>query len=230
MIKRPWTEADDAALRARYPEERTALVAKALGRSVASVYQRAYALGLLKSPAYLESPAACRTTGRQGMCTRFRKGNVPANKGLRGRKGWAPGRMAETQFKRGVRQGVALKNWQPVGAVRVDGEGYLRIKVREARPGEAYGFGNVGVWPLLQRHVWAQAHGPIPEGYVVAFKDGNKTHCALDNLELVSRRDLMKRNSVHNLPAPLPQVIQLLGAVRRQIRKRDGKESYRRPA
>lgn len=122
MTRRPWTAADDATIRARYPEERTAAVAAALGRSVASVYQRAYALGLLKSAAYLESPAACRTTGRQGMGTRFRKGNVPANKGLRGRKGWAPGRMAETQFRPGVRQGVALKAAADAAVTRVGGK------------------------------------------------------------------------------------------------------------
>ena len=24
------------------------------------------------------------------------------------------------------------------------------------------------------RHVWEQAHGAVPEGYVVAFRDGNR--------------------------------------------------------
>lgn len=95
-------------MRARYPHERTETLARDLGRTCGAVYQRADRLRLAKSAAYLASPAACRTNGRQGMGTRFQKGSVPANKGLRGRKGWAPGRMAEGQFKPGVRTGEYL--------------------------------------------------------------------------------------------------------------------------
>lgn len=231
LTRRPWTAADDAALRRRYPDEPTATLAVAIGRTTKAVYQRAKLLGLAKSAAYLASPAACRTNGRQGMGTRFQKGSVPANKGLRGRKGWAPGRMAETQFKPGVRQGVAARNWRPIGTIAIDGEGYQRIKVREALPGEAFGFGNTKVWPLLNRHLWAEAHGPIPPGHAVVFKDGNRQHCVLSNLELVSCAELMRRNTVHRLPAPLPQTIQLLGALKRQIRRRTrGEEQDRRPA
>lgn len=218
--KRLWTADEDAQMRALYPEQTTAAVAQALGRTVASVYQRADKLGLAKSAAFLASPAAGRTNGRQGMGTRFVKGQTPANKGLR-RPGWGPGRMRQTMFQPGVRQGAAAANWKPVGTIALDTEGYQRIKVREALPGEAHGFGNTAVWPLLNRHLWAEAHGPIPPGHSVVFKDGNRANCVLDNLELVSRRDLMRRNSVHNLPAPLVQAIQLLSAVKRQIRRRD---------
>lgn len=228
--RRRWTADEDAQLRAQYADEPTAVISAALGRPASSVYQRAYALGLRKSQAFLDSPAAGRTNGRQGMGTRFPKGHVPANKGLR-RPGWGPGRMKATQFKRGERRGVAARNWRPVGTILTDTEGYHRIKVHEARSGEAYGFGNVRVWPLLQRHVWEQAHGPIPKGYNVCFKDGDKSNCALDNLELVSRADMMKRNTVHNYPKPLASAIQLLGALRRQIRKRThGQEQDQRPA
>ena len=41
------------------------------------------------------------------------------------------------------------------------------------------------------------------------------------NDELITRAELCRRNSIHNLPAPLKQTIQLLGALKRQIRKRD---------
>lgn len=229
--KRLWSADEEAVLRARYPHEPTVVVATALRRTLSAVYQRVRVLGLAKSAEYLASPAACRTNGRQGIGTRFEKGHVPANKGLR-RPGWGPGRMKQTQFRKGERRGVAAENWRPVGTILTDTEGYQRIKVREARPGEAHGFGNARVWPLLQRHAWEQTHGPIPKGYVVCFKDGDKANCADDNLELVSRRDLMKRNSVHNLPKPLADTIQLLGALTRQIRKRTKarEEQDRRPA
>lgn len=219
--RRPWTPEEDAIIRQRFSHEPTAPIAATLARSQAAIYQRAYALGLKKSAAYLASPQSGRTghddRGKGGW---FPKGHVPYNKGIPHRKGWAPGRMAAHQFKKGCRQGIAAKNWMPVGTINLV-DGYLRIKVREARSGEAYGYGNTKVWLLLQRHVWEQANGPVPAGYVVVFKDRNPQNCALDNLELVSRRDLMLRNSVHNLPKPIAQAIQLLGALNRQIRKRE---------
>lgn len=220
--RRLWTTADDAVLRARYPHESTAALAPALGRSLRAVYARAKTLGLVKSAAYLASPAACRLRRGDGTgaATRFKPGQVPANKGLR-RPGWGPGRMKATQFKPGERRGVAAKLWRPIGTIALDTDGYQRIKVREARPGEAHGFGNMQVWPLLNRHLWTEAHGPIPPGHAVVFKDGNPAHCVLDNLELVTMQELLRRNSVHRLPAPLKATIHLLGAVKRQIRRHD---------
>src|SRR6185312_10334383 len=108
--------------------------------------------GLRKSAEYLASPNAYRFR-RGGGCGkeyRFKKGQVPPNKGLR-RPGWGPGRMKETQFKRGERRGVAAENYCPLGTIKTDPEGYQRIKVRDAAPGEHTGFGNVNVWPLLHR-------------------------------------------------------------------------------
>lgn len=224
--KRLWTTEDDERMRREYPDTPTADLARALGRSTCAVYNRAWnILGLTKSAAYLASPHACRLRrgDNVGAPYRFKPGQAPPNKGLR-RPGWHRGRMRETQFKAGARAGAAARNWRPVGTILADTEGYRRIKVREATPGEAYGFGNVRVWPMLQRHVWRQAHGPIPKGYVVCFKDGDKTNCALENLEVVSRRDLMARNTVHNLPKPLVDTIQLLGALNRKIRSRDARE------
>lgn len=231
--KRVWSRADDRLLVARYPHERTSSIARDMRRSAPAVYNRARILGLSKSAEYLASPDACRLRrgDNVGAAFRFKKGLVPFNKGLR-RPGWARGRMKETWFKKGERRGVAARNWRPVGTILTDADGYLRIKVREAKPGEAYGFGNCGVWPLLHRHVWERTHGPIPPGHAVVFKNGIKTDVRLDNLELLTRRQLMARNSVHNLPKPLASTIQLLGALNRQIRKRTKahEEQDRRPA
>lgn len=226
-MRRPWTSDEDALVRALYPESPTADIARRLCRSIRSVYQRAYAFGLHKSAAYLASPAACRTNGRQGLGTRFQKWLTPWNKGTHYVAG---GRSVLTRFQPGERRGIAAKNWRPVGTILTDSDGYQRIKVREARQGEAHGFGNVRVWPLLQRHVWAQAHGPIPDGHSICFRDGNKANCAIDNLECVSRVELMRRNTVHNYPKPLASAIQLLGALNRNIRRRErGQEQNHRP-
>jgi hypothetical protein len=230
--RRFWSDEDLTLLAALYPSLPTQAVAQRLQRTLFSVYGTAQKRGLKKSPEFLDSEESGRL--RKGEFrpgtehTRFKKGQVPANKGLR-RPGWAPGRMRETQFRKGDRTGVAARNWRPIGTILPDPEGYLRIKVREAVHGaEATGFGNVRVWPLLARHVWEQGHGPIPPGHVVAFKDRDRGNCAMDNLELISRAELAHRNRMWGrLPRELAEAIQLNGALKRTIRSRNGKEQNR---
>jgi HNH endonuclease len=219
-----WTAAEDVILRAEYPDAETSELAKRFNATILGTYQRAQKLGVRKSKQYIAKKLEieAQRLRRVGVASRYKKGNISANKGLR-RPGWAPGRMAETQFKKGARSGIAVKNWRPIGTILADGEGYLRIKVREGRKGEAYGFGNTKIWPLLNRHVWEQHKGPIPPGHVVIFKDKNRAHCDIDNLELMSLVDNMRRNTVHNLPPELKQVIQLTGALKRKIRNREEK-------
>ncbi|WP_243470316.1 hypothetical protein [Vreelandella lionensis] len=52
------------------------------------------------------------------------------------------------------------------------------------------------------------------------FRDSNSRNFAPANLELISRADLMRRNSYLNLPEPLPQIVQLRGALNRKINRR----------
>jgi hypothetical protein len=198
-------------MRARYPHELTASLARDLGRGLTAVYLRSKTLGLYKSQEFMASPEACRLRrgDHVGAAFRFTKGQTPFNKGLR-RPGWAPGRMSETQFKKGLPPAT----WMPIGSTRLI-DGYLYRKISDVR-----GVPHTVNWKLEHHRLWTAAHGPIPPGYAVAFKDGNRQHVVLDNLELIARRQLMARNTVHNLPAPLPQTIQLLGALNRQIRRR----------
>lgn len=223
--KRPWSAEEREIVRRLYPDTPTKEIAALLGRPIGQVYQAADRFGFAKSAAYLASPEACRLRrgDNVGSASRFKPGGTPANKGVR-RPGWAPGRMASTQFKPGVRQGIAERNWKPIGAIRSDGEGYLRIKVREGKKGEAYGFGNTEIWPLLQRHTWEQHHGPIPDGHTVVFKDGDRANCDIGNLELITRRDLMLRNSSQRWGREVFEVIQLRGALNRKLRALNEKQ------
>src|SRR5262245_31970416 len=126
--KRLWEPEDEAQLVARYPHESTSVIARDLRRSLQATYARAQILGLEKSAKYRESPAACRLRrgDNVGAPSRFKKGHVPANKGLR-RPGWSSGRMRENQFK----AGQAGYNWKPVGSERlIDGYRYTKISDR----------------------------------------------------------------------------------------------------
>lgn len=216
MNRKPWTPAEDAIVRGRYPDDLCEDVARDLGRSARSVYQRARDLGVRKSAAFQASGKARRLDGVRGGATRFAKGHVPANKGLR-RPGWAPGRMAETQFRKGARSGVAVKLWKPIGAERISKDGYLERKVNDDMPLQRR-------WKAVHRIVWEAEHGPIPPGHAVVFKpdrfSADAAEITVDALELVTRAELMKRNSYHNYPAPIPQLIQLRGALNRKINSR----------
>jgi hypothetical protein len=218
--KRFWTPEEVEHLRRVYPDTKTEELVPVFGRRLCSIYNAAIKHGISKSAAYLASPAACRLRREAtpaSIATRFKPGLVPANKGLR-RPGWAPGRMAETQFKKGERRGKAAENWVPVGTIRTDTEGFLRIKVRDASKGEATGYGNVKVWPLLNRHVWEQHYGPIPASHAVVFKDGDRANVDIGNLECISRRDLMLRNSSQRWGKEVFELIQLRGALNRKMR------------
>lgn len=236
MNGQAWTEAEIAVLKVRYPHEPTKRIAAALGRSIHKTYAKANALGLKKTAEFLRSPESGilqkGQTRPESVAHQFKPGHMPANKGLR-RPGWSPGRMSETQFKKGARTGIAAKNWRPIGTILPDSEGFLRIKVREAVYGsEATGFGNTKVWPLLNRYLWEQHHGPIPPKHIVAFKDGDRSNCVIENLELLSMADNAHRNRLWNrMPRELAEVIQLQGVLKRKLRSvADGKKQNQRSA
>lgn len=213
--RRLWNPEDDQLLRDCYPHLPTADFAPVLRRTVVAVSQRAQILRLAKSAAYMASADACRLRrgDNPGIATRFQKGQPPANKGLR-RPGWGPGRMKETQFKKGVRQGVAVALYKPIGTERLSKDGYLERKVNDDFPLQAR-------WRGVHLVIWEEAHGPVPAGHAVSFTNGDKTDVRLDNLTLVTRREMMRRNSVHNLPPALVKAVHLLGALHRQIRRRE---------
>ncbi len=210
----PYGPEEDTIIAALFPVNTTAAVAALINRTASSVSQRALRLGVTKCPVYLATKAH-RLNGSEpaSIVHRFKPGQAPPNKGQRHPKGWAPGRMATTQFKKGSRP----LTWKPVGHERVTVDGYAERKVADT------GVTRRDYVPI-HRLVWEAANGPVPAGHVVAFLPGRKTTdvsaITVDGLELVSRADLMRRNSFHNYPKPIARLIQLRGAVVRQINRR----------
>ncbi len=216
MTRRPWTPDEVAVLTAAYPDTPTEALATSLGRPVRAVYHKAKALGLRKSAAYLAGPHACRLRSGDnvGIGQRFQPGLVPWNKGMKGLRtggeaGWfRPGRPPQE-----------ASNYRPIGSVRLSKDGYLERKVSDDRTSYP-----ARRWVAVHRLVWEAAHGPVPQGSIVVFRPGLHTteveHITLDRLECITRRENMARNTVHNLPKPLAQLVRLQGVMRRQISKR----------
>ena len=214
MKRRYWTERELEQVRGLYPQTSTAEVARRLGRTVTAVYGCATNLGLHKTERYMASPAACRLRRGDNIGARFRfaKGHVPANKGLR-RPGFGPGRMKETQFKKGHFPANRDPEFYVLGALRVNADGYIDMRI-------SFEHGALG-WRALHTILWEDAHGPVPRGYALFFKDRDKLNVDLENLELITRADLCRRNSIHNLPPKLKKAINMLGALKRRIRREE---------
>lgn len=205
--RKVWTEAEAAELQALYPNTPSATLAERFHCPVHAVHNKAGRMGLKKSDEFLRVHCR-RLDGVVGTQTRFAKGLVPHNKG---KPFPTRGRAGETQFKTGQKP----RTWMPIGSERV-ADGYLYRKISDCHPPGMSRFD----WKLVHIMNWEQAHGPVPPGHAVRFIDGDRRNVDLANLELVSRTALMQRNTVHNLPKELVQVVQLRGRLVRQINRR----------
>lgn len=215
-----WTDAERDELRRRYPTQTSAEIAKALGRPYTSVCSEVFKLGLKKDRLVVAAIARDRSSNPNhgGNRTRFKKGNIPFSKGTKGVHGNHPNTRG-TQFKVGSKPTRTL----PVGAYRVTHGNTLERKLTD-EPGPPS-----KRWFAVHRTLWESANGPIPPGHVVAFKTGTKSieleQIRLENLELISHAENMHRNSHHaNYPPEVSKLIQLRGALTRQINKRADNE------
>jgi hypothetical protein len=123
-------------------------------------------------------------TGRTG---RFEPGQTPPNKGKSWDEYLSPAAQAacrKTQFEAGRMPHTTV----PVGTEKLRDDGYLWRKVKETKPSR-HG------WKQVHRIVWEEAHGPVPDGHVVVFRDGDTTNITLDNLMLCSRAERGVMNS-----------------------------------
>lgn len=216
MNRRFWTAREDRLVRKLYPHRSTVEISRRLGRTLSMVYQRARILGLSKTAEYLASPEACRLRrgDNVGARTRFKKGQAPPNKGLR-RPGYGPGRMKETQFKKGQ----PGHNWRPVGSQRlVDGYLYTKISDRRCVPWTQN-------WKPTHVLLWEKHRGRVPRGCALVFINRDRTAIRIENLELISRAELMRRNTIHNLPPAIKGAITMLGQLKRRIREKQDRRS-----
>jgi len=127
-----------------------------------------------------------------GRDSRFKKGNVPFNKGTKGIM-----KANSGTFQRGN----VPHNERPMGYERLSKDGYVEVKV----PGINKHTGYDGHFVLKHKHIWEQARGDIPEGMALTFIDGDKSNVCIENLELISRAELLQlnRHGIKDLPGEL---------------------------
>jgi hypothetical protein len=202
-----WTEKDDDYVRNHYENTRTEDIAKALGKSIRAVYQRAYGFGLKKSQEFLQSPACgIMVKGSQlGVKTRFKKGQEAWNKGLKGLK-LSPG---HTCFEKGHLP-HNTKNDNDT-SIRINKEGRSTMYIRV----------ELGKWIPLQYYNWIKIYGPIPKKHVLACKNGDRLNCDPSNWELLTMTENMKRNQMWNWPEDLNEIIKINNKLKKQLDEKD---------
>ncbi|EJM92466.1 HNH endonuclease signature motif containing protein [Pseudomonas sp. GM67] len=207
--RKPWLLEDEDRLCALYPNTPMPELIEAFRRPYWSIYNKAYALGLKRSEAYLASEHACRLRreNNPGAGTRFQKGQASWNKGV---SYVAGGRSAETRFKPGALSGKAALLLQPVGTERVTKDGIRQRKIRDDGPPQRR-------WKSVHMILWEESNGTVPPGHIVVFRDKNTEHIEIDNLELITRAENMRRNTIHRYPPELKSTIRQLGKLKKAI-------------
>ena len=190
-----------------YPNHSSKYIAELLGVTITKVYNTAWAAKVKKSAEYMLTPESGRII-EPSVANQFKPGHTPHNKGKQ-ISAEIYEKVAPTMFKRGNKP----HNTKPNGTINVradkSGRLYQYIKIKDCQ------------WELLQRHVWTQANGEIPPGSVVIFLDGNYLNCELNNLQVISRRENMARNTIQRYPAELQEVMKLTCKLKR---KTNGKQ------
>lgn len=106
---------------------------------------------------------------------------------------------------------------KPIGSEFVTHDGYVIVKVAET------GTKNVD-WVPKSRHVWEEHHGvTLTDDDVIAFKDGNRLNCNIDNLEHRTKAEHMQANSLHNYPKEIGDCYRAIGAITRIVNNRTNK-------
>jgi hypothetical protein len=184
-----------------YPIQYTKDVAKHLGLAETTIYNLAFRLNLKKDATFtaMELQKQGKRLKESGQAHRFKKGDKPTNYG----KKMSPElyeKCKGTMFKKGARP----VNWKPDGSERTDVDGYTMIKVN-------------GKFIQKHVHIWNQHHGEVPKGSAVIFKDGNRQNLIIENLILVTRKELMLKNTIQRYDPELQFTMKVLSKLKKKI-------------
>lgn len=150
--------------------------------------------------------------------SRIKPGNVPVNKGKKQSEYMSPEMIERTKLTR-FKKGDRPLNKTEIGTIKLRTSKKKRgfkntIKSLWIKTGDG-----ALEWTPLHVFNWLSSGREIPPGMMVSFRDGDPLNCDVANLELISRQENMQRNTIHNLPPDLKEVVYLKGAITRVITK-----------
>ena len=208
MGSKRWKNEEKEMIKELYPDTLSSEIAEKMNRPVKQIYMMATFMGLKKSQAFKDSTYSgiiSKLNNYVGVIHRFKKGNVPFNKGLK-RKDYTPAesiaKCKRTQFFKGQ----TPHNHKPVGTTVTNSEGYLVTKISEPNN-----------WRKTHHLKWEAENGPIPLGMILMFKDGIKQNIELENLVLRTRYENLKLNRKYNYSPELRVAIKLIKKLEKTI-------------
>lgn len=143
--------------------------------------------------------------------TRYKPGNKPVCRN----RVWEHPNSIATRFKKGNQP----HNTEPVGTLKKTTDGYWKKKLAD-RP---------QTWGMMHLMNWEEAHGPIPDGMMIIFADGNKDNYDLSNLRMVDKgtNGVLNKMSLRSEDGTLTDtgiaLAQILQAMNKRKEKRNGK-------
>jgi hypothetical protein len=202
-----WTDTEVIQLRVLYPVTYTATLAQLLNRSQSSVNGKASELKLYKCEAFRAKELAIQGKRLRviGAGSKFKKGQVPLNKGKKQSEymtAEAIEKTKATQFKKGQ----LPHNTTYDGHERICKDGYIEVRI------------SLGVYKAKHRLLWEQHNGAIPHNMIVVFKDKNKKNIVLTNLEMITKNENMRRNSIVNIHPELRKTHELINKLNKKIK------------
>lgn len=197
-----WTDKEIKFITDNYSDMNTADIATILNRPMGGVYGKAYIMGLKKSKEYLAKmlEREAKKLAEFGKNYQFKKGNVPYNYGQKMSKILYE-KCQKTMFKKGAKP----HNTRKEGEESKSTDGYTYVKIAD------------NDWRLKHRVIWEQINGSIPTDHIVVFKDNNQQNFDINNLKLITKVENMQRNTLHQYPEPIKEIIKLNNKLKRKI-------------
>lgn len=206
--KTTFSKAEDDFIRKNYLIMPIKPLGDKIGRSYTGVMARINAMGL-------ELPQEIRD--QRKMLGQKKKGNVPMNKG-RKQSDYMTAEAIERTKKTRFQKGQLPHNTK-------EKDGVITIRKDQMKGGNIIQYKYIrlalGKWYPYHQHIWEKKHGRIPEGMCLWFKDGNSLNCTLRNLELITRAENMRRNSIQRYPQEVQSSIKLLAKLNKKLKSHE---------
>lgn len=201
MSCKKWSDDEKKILIDLFADNYTNDICKILNRSYGSVTSQSYLLGLKKSEKFMamELKKQADRLKKVGEKSRFKKGQHAHNKGKPMSKD-VYDKIKHTFYQKGnIPHNTKYDGYESLA------KGYLEIRVAQ------------GQYEKKHRHIWMQHHGEIPENHIIVFKDKNRFNFDIDNLEMITIAENMKRNAITRFPSELRKAIHLIKKINQKL-------------
>lgn len=122
---------------------------------------------------------------------RFEKGHETWNKGMTWDEMMSHASQEKSRRTCYAKGNMPANGHQPIGTERAGQHGYVWVKVAARKTDQRSAHDN---WVQKHRLAWERENGPIPDGCVVVFADGDRSNCDPANLALMTRQQLQVIN------------------------------------